>query len=87
MNLALAHQHRSISRFESRLESLGRWDCGSNPRFLQRRPRQSWRRRSLDSQFNRSTQKRKESWIRQSVDIGLFATYFLVFLASLWMLG
>lgn len=88
MNASFAHAQMSVARFESSLTSLDRWGHGSNPRFLRRRPRNGWRRRSLESQM-KSSQRASQfrSVLRQGVEAGLFATYFVVFLASIWMLG
>jgi hypothetical protein len=96
----------SVTRFESRLESLGRWGSGSNPRFLRRRPRNGWRKRDFESQLQAQTSRectpvvlsqaitritmrvrKSDSMLRQGLEVGLFGTYLLIFLASLWMLG
>lgn len=79
----------SVSRFESRIATLDRWGRGSNPRFLRRRPRDGWRRRTLDSQLRQvaPSQEKGDSMLRQGLEVGLFGTYLLVFLACLWMLG
>ncbi len=88
--------HLSSTRFESRLESLDRWGSGSKPRFLRRRPRNGWKKRSFESQFlakpaaGNSPRVRKAdsvSMLRQGLEVGLFGTYMLIFMASLWMLG
>lgn len=85
MNTSLAHQNRAISRFESRLESPNRWGSGSNPRFLQRRNRKNWRQRKFESHV--SSAASGESWWKLGLETGIFATYFLLFLGSLWMLS
>jgi hypothetical protein len=86
--------HLSSTRFESRLESLDRWGSGSNPRFLRRRPRNGWKKRSFESQVpvrsaaRPSRQASKvDSLLRQSLEVGLFGAYMLIFMASLWMLA
>jgi len=93
---ALHYQNQlSATRFESRLESLDRWGQGSsnNTRFLRRRPRNGWKKRGLESCLPvlARAQSRpvgvEPSMLRQSVEVGLFGTYLLIFLASLWMLG
>lgn len=84
----------SVTRFESRLPSLDRWGHGSSgiPRFLRHRPRNGWRKRVQEqsvSPRNHIIRVREEqpSLLRQGVEIGLFGTYMLIFMASLWMLG
>ncbi len=83
----------ATTRFESPLQSLDRWGHGSsNARFLRRRPRNGWKRRGLEQALPvRPTAPRAQpaqpSLLRQSVEVGLFGTYMLIFLASLWMLG
>lgn len=82
----------SLTRFESRLQSLDRWGQGSNnARFLRRRPRNGWKKRGQEQTLPaRSTARVREeqpSLLRQSVEIGLFGTYMLIFMASLWLLG
>lgn len=81
----------ALTRFESRLESLDRWGSGSNPRFLRRRPRNGWKRRCFASQLPLKAKpvqpKKRDSLLRQSLEAGLFGTYMLIFMASLWMLG
>lgn len=91
--LHFPHQQKSLAmtRFESRLETLDRWGTGSNPRFLRRRPRNGWKRRNFASQLpsrpRTSDDFKANSLLRQSVEVGLFGTYMLIFMASLWMLG
>jgi hypothetical protein len=83
----------AATRFESPLQSLDRWGHGSSsPRFLRRRPRNGWRRRGLEQALPaRPVAARprpaQPSWLRQSLEVCLFGTYMLIFLASLWMLG
>jgi len=81
--------HLSQARFESRVESLDRWGRGSNPRFLRRRPRNGWKRRTFDATLCAYVPVLPErpSLLRQSLEVGLFGTYMLIFMASLWMLG
>lgn len=89
LNPSFAHAQMSVARFESPTPSLDRWGHGSNPRFLRRRPRNGWRRRDFRGQLpGRSAERQpSRSWWRQGIEAGLFGTYFVVFLASLWMLG
>lgn len=95
MSIAIAQNYLTIDRFESTLPRLDRWGSGSNPRFLRRRSRQAWRRRSLFSEQGAASSKvsssrRKQSdvsFLRQGLEVGLFGAYFLVFMACLWMLG
>lgn len=82
----------SATRFESPLQSLDRWGHGSsNPRFLRRRPRNGWKKRDLEQAAAVRSAPRvrpaQPSLLRQSLEVGLFGTYMLIFLASLWMLG
>ena len=93
---ALHYQNQlSATRFESRLESMDRWGHGSsnNARFLRRRPRNGWKKRGLESCLPAATRPQlrpnevPSSVLRQSVEVGLFGTYLIIFLASLWMLG
>lgn len=93
---ALHYQNQlSVTRFESRLESLDRWGHGSsnNARFLRRRPRNGWKKRGLESCLPALARPQprpvevEPSMLRQSVEVGLFGTYLIIFLACLWMLG
>ncbi|MFN8612396.1 MAG: hypothetical protein U0931_32925 [Vulcanimicrobiota bacterium] len=82
----------SVTRFESPLQPLERWGHGSsNHRFLRRRPRNGWKRRSVEQVIPARPAPRvrpaQPSLLRQSMEVGLFGTYMLIFLASLWMLG
>lgn len=81
----------SVTRFESCLPSLDRWGHGSssNTRFLRRRPRNGWKRREQLAPRRPIVRGCEEqpSLLRQSVEIGLFGTYMLIFMASLWLLG
>ena len=83
----------SLTRFESRLQSLDRWGHGSsaNARFLRRRPRNGWKKRAqeqvLPQRASTRVHEEEPSLLRQSIEIGLFGTYMLIFMASLWMLG
>jgi hypothetical protein len=82
----------SVTRFESCLQPLDRWGQGSSSsRLLRRRPRNGWKKRALEqaAPARQVTRLREEppSLLRQSVEIGLFGTYMLIFMASLWMLG
>ena len=93
---ALHYQNQlSATRFESRLVSMDHWGHGSsnNARFLRRRPRNGWKKRSLESCLPAAARPQPRpvevpsSVLRQSVEVGLFGTYLIIFLASLWMLG
>ncbi|MBS2038416.1 hypothetical protein JST97_25785 [bacterium] len=81
----------SATRFESPLQTLDRWGHGSsNPRFLRRRPRNGWKRRGLEQAISAKPQRvrpAQPSLLRQGLEVGLFGTYMLIFLASLWVLG
>lgn len=76
-------------RFDSPRATLGRWDTGSNPRFLRRRSKDGWRRRNLSRlvEMGREMLPSGGSMWKQGMEAGLFATYFCVFLASLYALG
>lgn len=76
----------SLTRFESRLQSLDRWGHGSsaNARLLRKRPRNGWKKRP---QASARVHEEQPSLLRQSIEIGLFGTYMLIFMASLWLLG
>lgn len=97
MSIAIAVNHMTVTRFESTSPGLDRWGTGSNPRFLRRRSRSPWRKRSFASgqsvaksrcrPLSSACKKAEPSILRQGLEVGLFGTYFLVFLASLWMLG
>lgn len=83
----------SVTRFESCLPSLDRWGHHSgHNRFLRHRPRNGWKKRSQEQAAaprvaTRRRQEQQPSLLRQSVEIGLFGTYMLIFMASLWILG
>lgn len=82
----------SVTRFESHLQPLDRWGQGSSSsRILRQRPRNGWKKRPTDrvAQPRPVLRSREEtpSLLRQSVEVGLFGTYMLIFMASLWMLG
>lgn len=83
MNLTLTHNHRSISRMESNFPSLSRWDTGNSVRVLDTRSRVKWRRRNLAGQLALHGRK----WSPPVSEIGLFASCFLIFLASMWTPG
>lgn len=97
MSIAIAVNHMTVTRFESTPPGLDRWGAGSNPRFLRRRSRSPWRKRSFANEqsgvrsrcrlISSACKKAEPSILRQGLEVGLFGTYFLVFLASLWMLG
>jgi hypothetical protein len=81
-----------LARFEQDCTPLYR--CDNNPRFLRRRPRNGWRRRdrrSLTAQSDRCERASLRSELRlllkEGLEVSLFATYFVVFLGSLWLLG
>lgn len=82
----------SVTRFESRLPSLDRWGHHSgNHRFLRHRPRNGWKKRGQEqaapARVVARVREEQPSLLRQGVEIGLFGTYMLIFMASLWMLG
>ncbi|MBX3168905.1 MAG: hypothetical protein KF760_15960 [Candidatus Eremiobacteraeota bacterium] len=80
----------SVTRFESRLPSLDHWGQGSSGtiRFLRHRPRNGWKKRGKKQAApQRLVASEQPSLLRQSIEIGLFGAYMLIFMASLWMLG
>lgn len=81
-----------LARFEQGCTPLYRHE--GNPRFLRRRPRNGWRRRDMRSLTAQAGTSEKTSLrsefkllLREGLEVSLFGTYFLVFLASLWLLG
>ncbi len=82
----------SVTRFELRLPSLARWGhhSGDN-RFLRHRPRNGWKKRgqaqATPARVMARAREEQPSLLRQGIEIGLFGTYLLIFMASLWMLG